>query len=163
MRALIHTRLRIRSRKDFWSAILFIAISLGTVIIAQDYPMGSAGQMGPGFFPALLGWILAAIGLATLAGSFTGHGEPLERLAWRELFLILGSVFLFGFLVRGAGLVVAIPVLIGISACASAKFGWKPCCALAAGATAFCVLLFVKGLGLPLPVIGPWFGAWSGA
>lgn len=151
-------RPRIRSPKDFWSAILFLGISLGTVIVAQEYPMGTAGQMGPGFFPSLLGWILAAIGIVTLIGSVTTDGEPLERLALRELFLVIGSVLLFGFLVRGAGLVVAIPVLILSSAYASAKFGWRQSILLAIGAMVFCVLLFVKGLGLPLPVIGPWFG-----
>jgi hypothetical protein len=30
--------------------------------------------------------------------------------------------------------------------------------ALAAGITVFCVLVFLKGLGVPLPVIGPWLG-----
>jgi hypothetical protein len=29
---------------------------------------------------------------------------------------------------------------------------------MAAGLTLFCVLVFLKGLGVPLPVIGEWFG-----
>lgn len=152
-------RSAIRSPKDFWSGIMFLAISLATVIIAQDYPMGTAGRMGPGFFPSLLGGLLALIALVTLVNSLRIDGEPMERFAYKDMALILGSIFLFGFLVRGAGLAVAIPVLIVISAFGSTKFRWKATVALASGAAIFCILLFVKALGLPLPIVGPWLGA----
>ena len=151
-------RTTIRSPKDFWSGIMFLAISIATVVIARDYPMGTAGRMGPGFFPSLLGWLLATIALVTLFNSLRTDGEKMERFAYKDMVLILGSVLLFGFLVRGAGLVVAIPVLILVSAFGSAKFRWKASVALAIGATIFCILLFVKALGLPLPIVGPWFG-----
>lgn len=149
----------IRSPKDFWSGIMFLAIGLATVLIAREYPLGTAGRMGPGYFPTVLGWLLAAISAVTLIGSFTTRGEPLERFAWKDMLLILGSVLLFGFLVRSAGLVLAIPTLIIMSAYASSKFRWRPTVALALGATVFCVLLFVKALGLLIPIVGPWFGA----
>jgi len=29
---------------------------------------------------------------------------------------------------------------------------------MAVGLTVFCVLVFLKGLGIPLPVLGPWLG-----
>jgi hypothetical protein len=29
---------------------------------------------------------------------------------------------------------------------------------MAAGLTIFCVFVFLKGLGIPLPIIGPWLG-----
>lgn len=152
-------RSHVRSPKDFWSGMMFLAISLATVLIAQDYPMGTAGRMGPGFFPSVLGGLLGLIGLGTLINSFRTDAEALERFAIKDMVLILGSVLLFGFLVRGAGLIVAIPALIMISAFGSTKFRWKASVALAVGATIFCILLFVKALGLPLPIIGPWFGA----
>ena len=149
----------VRNPKDFWAGIMFLAISLATVVIAQEYPMGSAGRMGPGYFPSVLGWILAAISLVTLIGACTTRGGALEPFAWKDMALILGSVVLFGLLVRGAGLACAIPVLILVSAYGSAKFRWPAALMLAGGATIFCVLLFVKALGLPLPVVGPWLGA----
>ncbi len=68
------------------------------------------------------------------------------------------SVVVFGFLVRGAGLVVALPLLVIISAYASTRFRWRTTLIMAAGLTIFCALVFVKGLGIPLPIIGPWFG-----
>ena len=68
------------------------------------------------------------------------------------------SVLVFGLIVRGAGLVIALPVLIIISASASAQFRWGPTLIMTAGLTLFCVLVFLKGLGIPLPIIGSWFG-----
>jgi putative tricarboxylic transport membrane protein len=64
----------------------------------------------------------------------------------------------FGVTVRGAGLIIALPLLVVISALASTRFRWVPSVAMAAGLTLFCVLVFLKGLGVPLPAIGPWFG-----
>jgi hypothetical protein len=138
---------------------MFLVLGLSAVIIARDYAMGSAGRMGPGYFPTALGWLLAGIGAVCMGRSFFTDGEALEKFAFKELFLVLLSVLLFAALVRGAGLAVAIPVVIMISAYASKKFGWVASIALAVGATVFCILLFVKALGLPMPIIGPWFGA----
>jgi hypothetical protein len=64
----------------------------------------------------------------------------------------------FGVLARGAGLVVALPLLVILSARASTHFRWRAALVLAAGLTVFCVAVFLKGLGVPLPVVGPWLG-----
>ena len=70
----------------------------------------------------------------------------------------MAATVLFGLLVRGAGVVISIVVLVLMSAYASVKFRWGPSIALAVGLTVFCVLVFIKGLGIPLPIFGPWFG-----
>lgn len=147
--------------KDFWSGLLFLAIGAGAVFIGQDYEIGSARRMGPGFFPVVLGGLLALIGAAALARGFIRKGEPVGHLQWKALALVLGGVILFGVLLRGAGLVAAIVVLVLVAARASPRAGWtwKALAAellLAAGLALLCVILFVKLLGLPLPVIGPW-------
>ena len=58
---------------------------------------------------------------------------------------------------------IALPVFVIMTAYASVKFRWVPTLALAAVATVFCSLVFVKGLGVPLPLIGRWFAAGSAA
>ena len=136
---------------------MFLCFGLAGVYIARDYTMGSAGRMGPAFFPTMLGWLLAAIGFGTAVRAMIGRGEALEKVAFKELILVLGSVLLFAFLLRGGGLVVAIPVLVMVSAYASHKFSWKASAALALGASVLSITLFVKALGLPLPVLGTWF------
>ena len=137
---------------------MFLCFGLCGVYIAREYDMGTADSMGPAYFPTMLGWLLAAIGLATVIRSMMGHGEALEKVAFKELILVLVSVLLFAFLVRGAGLAIAIPVLIMVSAYASHIFSWKASALLALGASVLSIMLFVKALGLPLPILGPWFG-----
>lgn len=148
----------IRHPKDFWSGIVFLFFGLSAVFIGQDYEMGSAGRMGPAYFPTVLGGLLALIGAASLLRSFFRQGEPIGRLYWRELALVLVAVLLFGFLVRDAGLIPATLVLIMISSYAGQKFNLAKSIALAIGASLFAVGLFVKLLGLPMPMFGPWFG-----
>lgn len=148
----------IRHPQDFWSGVMFMFFGLAAVVIGQDYPMGTAGRMGPAYFPVILGGLLALIGFATTVRSLWIRGEPISNFSIRDLTLILLSVFLFGLLVRGAGIVIAVITLVMISAYASQKFQIKASLILSAAAALFCVLVFVKALGLPLPVFGPWLG-----
>jgi hypothetical protein len=74
------------------------------------------------------------------------------------LALVIVSALVFGLIVKSAGLAIALPVLVMISAFASDQFRWGPSLALAAGLTLFCVVVFLKGLGVPLPILGSWFG-----
>ena len=148
----------IRSPKDFCAALIYLAMGLGAIYMGRELPMGTALKMGPAYFPAVLGWLLAFIGVLSLIRSFLRKGEPIPAFAWKPLLLITGATVVFGLLVRGAGLVVALPLFIMMTAFASVKFRWGPSLALAAVATVFCALVFVKGLGVPLPLIGRWFG-----
>lgn len=148
----------IRDPKDFWSGVIFLVSGLAAVLIGRDYSMGTAGRMGPAYFPTILGGILVIIGAIAILRSMFKAGEALEKFAIKELVLILVSVLLFGFLVRGAGLAVAVVVLVMGSGLASAKFRIGPFLAVALGLAAFSVLVFVKALGLPMPMVGAWLG-----
>jgi hypothetical protein len=137
---------------------MFTVFGASAVLIGQGYALGSAGRMGPGYFPTALGAMLALLGLVAIVRSFLGSGEAIEKFAIKETVLILLSVVLFGVLLRGAGLVVAVAVLVLVSAYASNKFEWKSSVLLAIGGAAFCSLVFVLGLGVPMPLFGTWFG-----
>jgi putative tricarboxylic transport membrane protein len=71
---------------------------------------------------------------------------------------VTGATVLFGLIIRGAGMIIALPLLVIVSAYASRHFSWRTSAVLAVGITAFCILVFLKGLGIPLPVLGSWFG-----
>ncbi len=137
---------------------MFTAAGLAAVYIAQDYSMGTAGRMGPAYFPTVLGALLAIVGLIIFGRSFFGKQEEgIHEFAVKPLLLVLVAVLVFGFLFRQAGLMIAIPALIFIAAVASPKFKILPTALLAIGLSLFSWFLFVKMLGLPLPVLGPWF------
>tara|TARA_R110001599_G_scaffold353676_1_gene595160 strand:+ start:202239 stop:202700 length:462 start_codon:yes stop_codon:yes gene_type:complete len=149
----------IRHPKDFWTGIIFLFVGLAAVIIGRDYVMGTAGKMGPAYFPTVLGGLLALIGLAAIVRSFFIDGEPIGRFAAKETLMIISAVLLFGFLIRGAGMVVSVFAIVMLSARASQKFKWRSAILLAAGLATFSVVVFVKLLGIPIPIFGPWFGA----
>ena len=147
-----------RNGKDFWAGIIYIVAGSGAWIISRDYGMGSAGKMGPAYFPTILGALLTVIGIISILRSFLKSGSPIGVVAWKGLALIVVSTLLFGMIVRGAGLIIALPLLVIVSAFASARFSWKYSLAEAAVITVFCIVVFLKGLGVPLPILGSWFG-----
>ncbi len=148
--------------KDFWSGLIFIAFGLAAVILARDYPMGTALKMGPAYFPTVLGGLLTLVGLIAVIRSMLRISsiphDPIGRFAIKEGLLVLVATVLFGVLVRGAGMVVAIVLLVVVSSYASHKFRWGSAVAMAVGLTLFCILVFIKALGVPLPILGSWFG-----
>lgn len=148
----------IRGPSDFWAGIIYIAFGTTALIAAQDYGMGTALRMGPGYFPTVLAGLLTLIGLISAVRGLRSEGEQVSGLSWRGILLIGGPIVLFALLIRGAGLLIALPLLIMCSAYASTHFNLLRTVLLAAGLTAFCALVFVKGLGIPLPLIGSWFG-----
>jgi hypothetical protein len=147
----------VRNPRDFWTGAMFTTLGVAAVVVARNYPMGTATRMGPAYFPTIVGAVLAVIGLIALVRSFLQPGEPIKGFAVRPLVLVLGATVLFAVLVRSAGLVVALIVLVMVSAFASAMFRWVPSLALAIGLAVFSVVVFVKALGLPIPALG-WFG-----
>ena len=147
-----------RSPKDFWTGLIYIFFGASAILIAREYGMGTAIKMGPAYFPTILGGLLLVIGAISVIQSFFVSGTPIGGVAFKGLILVSVSVLIFGYIVRGAGVAVALPVLVIVSALASSRFRWRPTLIMAAGLTIFCVLVFVKGLGIPLPIIGPWFG-----
>ncbi len=94
--------MRIRNQRDFWSGVMFLALGVLFVIFSQAYQLGTPARMGPGFFPAMLGALMALLGLGIgwRALSRSSGKTELEPVGWRELFLVLTSVTfcLFGFI-----------------------------------------------------------------
>ena len=147
-----------RNGKDFWAGVIYIVVGSGAWIISRDYGMGSAVKMGPAYFPTILGILLTVIGIISILSSFLKSGTPIGVIAWKGLVLIAASTILFGLIVRGAGLAIALPLLVIVSALASSRFSWKSSLTEAAVITVFCILVFLKGLGVPLSILGSWFG-----
>jgi hypothetical protein len=147
-----------RNPKDFWTGLIYILVGSAAVIISREYGMGTAMKMGPAYFPTILGAVLMGIGVISVVRSFFTAGTPIGAVAWKGLLLIVAATVLFGLIVRGAGLAIALPLLVVISAAASTRFSLKTALIEAAAITVFCIFVFVQGLGVPLPILGSWFG-----
>lgn len=147
----------IKHPRDFYAGLMYALVGGAAAWICRDYTMGSAVRMGPAYFPTLLSILLIMVGAASLIRSFFHRGEGIKAFAWKELGLVLGSIVLFGLLVRVAGLAIALVLLVVISAWASPLFKFKTAIVLAAVTTAASIVVFVKGLGLPFAILGTWF------
>jgi hypothetical protein len=149
----------IRNPKDFGAGLLYIAFGAVGYYIAIDYGFGRASRMGPGYFPSVLSALLMLFGLIAVIRSFITPGEPIGGFAWKATLYVTGSVVAFAVLLTPAGLIVALIAMILISAAGSHyfKFDWKAVGALIV-LVAFCALVFAKGLGVPMPLLGTLFG-----
>lgn len=144
--------LSVRAPKDFWTGVMFIAIAAIALYVGRGYSLGTAGRMGPGYFPMVLGGLLALIGLILVVRSFIIVGTPVERIMLAPLALITVSVVLFGALLAHLGLVISLVILVVVCALAGRQSKPLEVAGLAIVLTAFSVAVFVYGLGLPLPV-----------
>ena len=148
---------RVQNPKDFWTGMIYLAVGASVIFIGRNYSVGTASRMGPGYFPLALSGLLIVFGLAAVVRSFIVPGEPIGAFAWKPMVLVLGATALFGALISTLGLVIALLALVLVSAAASEKFrfDWRAVLGLVA-LIIFCSLVFVKGLGVPMPLFGPW-------
>ncbi len=144
--------------KDLWSGLLFLAIGAAFAGYGRQYPMGTAMRMGPGYFPTLLGGLLALIGIVLIIGTLLKPGPAVGRLAYGKVALVTLANVLFALLLRRLGLAAALILLVVVSAYASKRFRWSSALALAVGLAAGSCIIFVRLLGLPIPIRGPWLG-----
>lgn len=150
----------IRNPRDVLSGLLFIVLALLFAWQTQDLPMGTAVRMGPGYFPFLLSVLLGLLGLIVLVNGLRLDGEMPSGVAWRALIIITVAVVFFGFAVRPLGFLPALAISVFASTLASQLFRLTTALLITAVMTVFAWVVFIKGLGLPMPLLGPWLGGY---
>ena len=147
--------MRIKSQRDFWSGLMFIAIGIAFAWGATSYNFGSSARPGPAYFPFGLAVLMSLLGALLLFESLTietDDGEPIGHWAWRPLGIIVGAVALFGWTLPNLGMVLALPLLVIGSAMASDEFHWKDAVINAILLTIGCWVIFIWGLKLTIPL-----------
>ncbi len=142
----------VKSPKDFWAGVLFISFGLAAVLIAREYPIGTAGRMGPGYFPRALGIIMIALGALLSLRALKINGPKIELLSFKPLLIVLGSVVLFALVAPKLGLVVATILLILASSTADREYRWRESMIASVVLAIFTVAAFSWGLKLQLPI-----------
>lgn len=146
---------RVKSPQDFGAAILFLAIGVAGVYFARDLTFGGAARMGPGYFPTLLSYGIALIGIIVGLKSLAIEGPPIEPVKLRPLVFVLVAVLAFGFLIEQIGLAITAAGLAIFAAYARRDVNFKETILLAVGLSLFAVAVFGYALGQPLPI---WWG-----
>ena len=142
-----------RDFRDILAGGLLIAIGLIAAINASmSYPLGSLRHMGPGMFPAMLGWLLAGLGMLVLLPALFRTGQ-LPRPEMRPLITVCAALVAFAMCIRTLGLAPAIIATVLVSVLADNKLGFFGALVLACVLSLTAVLVFVYALGMPLQVV----------
>jgi len=144
--------LKIKIGKDFWSGIMFLGFAAVGLYAARGYSMGSAGEMGPGYFPVVLAVVLAALGSFLVARALASGDERVEGLALRPLLLLVAGVVAFGLTIEPLGLVLSLVLTVVLAALAARESGPVEIAVLAASLAVLSVGIFHFTLRIPLPI-----------
>jgi Tripartite tricarboxylate transporter TctB family len=169
---------KIKSERDFWSGLMFVAVGVSFAIGATNYGMGPACQgnapcaaslwarlsqlsahPGAGYFPLGLSVLLALLGAVVLFKALTIESEGGDRIgafAWKPLIVIVLAIAAFALMLEQVGLAITVPVLVFIASLAGDEFRWKGVLVSAIVLTIASWFIFVWGLKLTIPV-WPWF------
>ncbi len=142
------------NRAETLAGLLFAAFGAVAIWLAADYPYGTPTRMGAGFVPTGLGWGLVALGAAiALAGFFARDADAVPQSDARPLLFLLLGVAAFALLLERGGLVVAIASCVVVARLAERPYRWREVVLLAGGLATAGALIFVIGLGLPIPLV----------
>ena len=142
---------------DILAGAIFIAFGLFFALTSLTYDVGTPFQMGPGFFPLILGGALVLLGSVVVASGFVAEREEgLGTFPWRGIALIPIAFIFFGLTVRGLGVVPALFITTLLASFASERMSVVMAVAVAVGLTALSIAIFVVVLQFHLPLVGPW-------
>jgi hypothetical protein len=155
--------MNIKSQKDFFSGLMFMAVGVAFAWGATNYSIGTGARMGPGYFPLMLGILMAILGAAIVFESMvveTEDGDKIGKWAWKPLFFIISANLVFGVALGGLpgigipvmGLIVGIYALTFIAALAGEEFKLKEVVILATILAVMSYVAFVWMLKLQFPV-----------
>jgi hypothetical protein len=153
----------IKSQKDFFSGLMFMGVGVAFAWGATTYNVGNGARMGPGYFPLMLGVMLAILGAAITFKALvveTVGGDKIGKWAWKPLVLIILANLVFGILLAGLpaikfpafGMIVAIYALTFIASMAEPGWKFKNTLILATVLAVGSYLAFVLALKLQFPV-----------
>lgn len=131
---------------------MFVLFGAAGVYFGSGLAMGSAVQMGPGYFPRVVSWGLVGIGLIVAIHAFLVDEEGIVALRLRALLPVVVSVVLFAFLARSLGIALSVFLIAMVASFGDPSTRLIERLALAAGLALGATLIFVYGIGLPLKV-----------
>ena len=153
--------------KELAFGLFLVALALVALAATRSLSIGTAADMGPGFVPRALAWIILGFGAVFCVTGLLKSAEPLPAPAWRPLLTILASIAAFAVLFSTLGLIAACICCVLVAGTAAGPVRWGRLMLFGPLLAAFSALLFVKGLGLPfklwpsfLTLYWPQFWSW---
>ncbi len=145
--------------KDLLAGIMFIAIGVVFFVGAYNYSIGTASRMGPGYFPRILGGILAVLGVLVAAAGLKNQAKWAATSGigwtWKPVILVTLAVVLFAVALPKLGILAAIVILISLAGYAAHDRNYAQLAGIAIFMCVFCAGVFVWGLNLQMKLF-PW-------
>ena len=140
---------------------MFMVIGIVFAVGAYNYQMGTAARMGPGFFPRILGFIMAGLGVIIAGIGLKNQAQfaATEGIGWtwKPVIILTVAVVLFGFTLPTLGMIIAISLLTFISGIAAHDKNYRELAMITVIMCIFCAGVFIWGLKLQMKLF-PWSG-----
>lgn len=140
------------SANDLRYSLLLIGLGIVAYLVSARLPFGSAERMGPGFLPRILAVGLVGMGVVNLVRAFLSPPDMTEPWPIRPMLWVTGSIALFAFAVEDLGIVVTVATAVLLAAKGDRNGRPAQVLFLAAGTAALCALVFVRLLGISIPL-----------
>lgn len=149
-------------REDLLAGALCVLIGMGFALYTLlTLKIGTPSRMGSGFFPLVLGGLLAVLGIAIVirgairTGAITTAEDDVELgpVPWRGIVILALAPVLFALTVRSLGMVLATALCVAVVCFASSRVTMRMAVVVTIGLTTLCVAVFSFGLGVTLPLL----------
>lgn len=134
------------------SGLLVIAMGAFGLFALGDLEIGVPTEMGPGYLPRLVAWLILAGGVLLTGWGLAGSHEPLPPVMLRPLLAISAATAVFGMVIDRWGMVVAVVAMTVLASLASPISRPRETPIVAAVMAIGAVIVFIYGLKLAIPV-----------
>lgn len=146
-----------RTSREILAGVTFLVFGVGFAVGATSYQVGDPVRMGPGYFPLVVGVLLAVLGVVIIVKPTSpDESGPLTMPSWRAVALIVGAFIVFALTVRGLGLAPSTFLAATMASLSSPQMRLPAALGLSLALTVVSVLVFVFALSLRMPLWGPW-------
>jgi putative tricarboxylic transport membrane protein len=133
------------------SGVLF-CIGLFSIINSQMMPPAGYGEVGPGFFPKIIGTLLCGISLSLVIQSFIkGSTTNGVGMSHRKVWYIVAAIIFLAILFEKIGFIPLVALFVGFLLKIFSNMGYKKCIAFGVAAAISAYLIFGSLLELQLP------------
>ncbi|HBD89325.1 MAG TPA: tripartite tricarboxylate transporter TctB family protein [Gemmobacter sp.] len=139
-------------RPDLLTAAIFMGFGALGLWLARGLEAGTVAQMGAAYLPRVVCILLIGVGLVIGIAALRRDAVSIEAMRLRPLAVITLAIVGFAFAATHLGFVLAALWLIIAGSLADPGGKWRTVLLLAGGLTAFGALVFVKGLGVQVPL-----------
>ena len=140
--------------RDILGGLLMVVFGVFAAVYAQRYELGTLQRMGPGYFPIVLGWLLAILGVFIMIPGFLKQGTRI-KVDWGPLLWVTLSIVIFGVALNTLGLIITAFLMVVVSSVPGLDMNWTRRLVSAACVSFITYVIFSFLLGMVIPV-WPW-------